>query len=542
MYADNVHLRYPFPDLYVIFTLLVKMLKSTMVTILTKKDVPSNVKLVKPFEGFCLKTKKIYKNLSQKVYVNMCSYDGIQKPFLHQENKTYWNVPFLLNKSRNDQDDKGDHVLVFDVVFHSEAIIKANSEMRFKKLVCDSAINGINDNVLKEKNEKVSSDYKILTKFNYKGKEVSYINIHSLDKSEFANKMLPAENYKTEVQKEIDTLKNKTEEIKEEDEEEKQFDRIDVEKPNEFLENASKVIQKKEISQPKYTLKYYDEIELHNYFYDPNNQGVKPYTKLSIDILTPLMESLDKQAFLDINSRLLVFKYKDIYELNLNLPTEIDVDKCRAKFDKSRKLLNITCSILYRKIEGNSLNNDPHIEEIYEENNKIIDKKAKIEEVTVKPEESVKIGNKETDLPKISDSQQTETNIEKRENEPLDQNIHNNIDAKAPKGEFLEIDDINQENLKNNIKVHDEVENENIPDKIKLEEIKSIEVIIEKKEKNNDSILNIIEDENVNKKNFIQEDEIKNNQSIHNPESSKKDEVTKIYYMNLSCSLIYEIE
>ena len=510
-----------------------------------KKDVPSNVKLVKPFEGFCLKTKKIYKNLSQKVYVNICSYDGVQCPFVNQENKNYWNIPFLLNKSRNDQDDKGNHVLVFDVVFHSESIKKANNDIRFKKLVCDSAINGINDNLLKEKNEKVSSDYKILTRFNYKGKEVAYINIHTLDKSEFANKMLPAENYKTGFQKEIDTLKSKNEEIKEE--EEKEFDKIDTEKPNnEFLNKDNKIqAEFQEKVKPKHTIKYYDEIELHNYFYDPNNQGVKPYSKLSIDIQTPLMESLDKQAILDITSRILIFKYKEIYELSLNLPCEINVDKCRAKFDRSRKVLNITCSILNRKVEGNSINFDPNIEQIYEENNKIIEKRGKIEEVTVNQPLSNNINHKEPDI-------QIKENIESIEGKKIENELiieNSKIINPIKSGEVLEIKQNKDENLENKIKVNSEV-NEEIPDKMKIEELKKDNLkqseIKNIQDTDNDS-KNKEEDINKNKKNIINEEENNKEESVQNLEylnndQSKTDETTKIYYLNLVCNLIFEIE
>ncbi len=439
-----------------------------------KKDVPANVKLVVPTVGFCIKTKKIYKNLSQKVYINVCSFDGVQKPFANNDN--YWNVPFLLNKQRNDQDEKGNHVLVFDVVFHSDALKKSEEEIRFKKLLCDSAVNGINDKLLKEKNERISSDYKIMTKINYKGKEVSYINIHSLDKSEFANKMLPSENYKTEVQKEIDQIKGKFEEIKEE-EEEKEFDKIDVEKPNEFIDKTNNTSNEISIQQPKYSFKYTDEVELHNYFYDPNNHGVKPYSKLSIEIQAPLMEGLDKHLILDISSKLLVFKYKEIYELNLNLPCEIDIDKCSAKFDKAKKILRVICSILKKPIDSKFIKHDPDIEEVYEENNKIVEKNSKIQEVNNQKEGmgDQRISNNEVDTKKLQNNEDissqnpmntSEKINENREDKPIEQQLEKKENPK----EVLEIKEPSKN--ENDLKLSEST-TEKSDEKVKIEEIKN---------------------------------------------------------------------
>lgn len=61
--------------------------------------------------------------------------------------------------------------------------------------------------------EKISSDY-VLKKFNYKGLEVSYVNVHTLSKGEMDDRKEPSEFHKTEVMKEVEKLKAENEKKK----------------------------------------------------------------------------------------------------------------------------------------------------------------------------------------------------------------------------------------------------------------------------------------------------------------------------------------
>ena len=77
-------------------------------------------------------------------------------------------------------------------------------------------------------------------------------------------------------------------------------------------------------------------------------------------------------------------------------------------------------------------------------------------------------------------------------------------------------------------------------DNLKQSEIKNIQ------DTDNDS-KNKEEDINKNKKNIINEEENNKEESVQNLEylnndQSKTDETTKIYYLNLVCNLIFEIE
>lgn len=61
---------------------------------------------------------------------------------------------------------------------------------------------------------------------------------------------------------------------------------------------------------------------------------------LTVTIYVKFLESL-KQAELDINENTLVFKYADVYYLDINLMYRVDKAAGSAKFDKSKKTLTV---------------------------------------------------------------------------------------------------------------------------------------------------------------------------------------------------------
>ena len=168
-----------------------------------KKDLPANVRLAKPKEGFCIRSEKYnIKRPSQrkKVFINIVSLEEVQEPI--SDNNNMWKLPYLLNQGRHDQDKKGKYCTTYDVVFNPKAIELANGNLAFKKFVCDTAIEGINNQILAKEEEKISKDF-IIKKFNYKGIEVAYVNVHTLNKGEMDDRKEPNEFHKTQVMKEI---------------------------------------------------------------------------------------------------------------------------------------------------------------------------------------------------------------------------------------------------------------------------------------------------------------------------------------------------
>ena len=338
-----------------------------------RKDLPSNVKLCKPTPGFCIKSEKYSikrPGNRQKVFINICSYTEVPEP--KADEKNMWSLPHLLNKGRHDQDKNKKVCTTFDVVFNPKAITLANENIAFKKFVCDTAINGINNQLLAKTEEKISGDFVVKSKINYKGLEVSYINIHSLNKGEFDDRKEPTEFHKTEIMKEVERIKSESqakEENKEEEEGEKIYDQPDVEDKDHI--NKDIEIQREmdiENKRPIYKIKYSDNFDINNFFYQPEgvNEVQQRYKRMIIDIETPRMNGAG-DAELAVDVKQLKFAYKDIYQLEIDLPIEIKKESVKAKFDKTKKVLSISADIVHKEVVLPPKKEDENIEIVKDE-------------------------------------------------------------------------------------------------------------------------------------------------------------------------------
>lgn len=343
-----------------------------------RKDLPANVKLVQPKEGFVIKSTKynIKKpGLRQKVFINIVGLNEIAAPQIDPKSGMC-SLPHLLNKQRNDQDKKGKICYTFDVAFNPEALKRAEENMGFKKFICDTAINGINNNILKQAQEKISNDYILKIQLKYKGKEMALMNINSAstDKNELKSQLEPNENYKTQIQKEIDEVKNrnngKEAESHIEADSDNVFDKPDVDyklAQNEvkIANNIHSLLEEEKAekeAKPEYKIKYSDDVQLHKYFYNPNNYvSGQQYSKLIIDISVPKLINLN-HAEVELDEKKLHFKYKDIYLLDLDLPVMVDKNTSNAKFDRHKQLLSISALILRKNNQELKLKEDENIE------------------------------------------------------------------------------------------------------------------------------------------------------------------------------------
>ena len=363
-----------------------------------KKDLPANVRLAKPTPGFCIRSEKYnikHPSNRKKVFINIVSLEEVREPQNSENNM--WQLPYLLNPGRHDQDKKGKYCTTYDVVFNPKAIELANGNLAFKKFVCDTAIEGINREILSKEEEKISKDF-VTKKFNYKGLEVAYVNVHTLNKGEMDDRKEPSEFHKTQVMKEVEKLKAENEKKKEEEKKEGDIEVYD-EPDIDSKENVNDVIKAKKIidknsKEPIYQIKYSNTFELNNFFYNPQGYEEKPkpdYKKIIIEINTPLMEGIS-DAELEIDSKKLKFKYKDIYLLNLDLPIEINRDSTKAKFEKAKKILTLSANIVHKeqKIPEKKIDEKMEIINEEEEKRKEEEKKKKEEEELLRKEEEEK--------------------------------------------------------------------------------------------------------------------------------------------------------
>ena len=516
-----------------------------------KKDLPANVKLAKPKEGFCIRSEKYnIKRPSQrkKVFINIVSLEDVQEP--QNDNNNMWKLPYLLNPGRHDQDKKGKYCTTYDVVFNPKAIELANGNLAFKKFVCDTAIEGINNQILAKEEEKISKDF-VMKKFNYKGLEVSYVNVHTLNKGEMDDRKEPSEFHKTQVMKEVEKLK--AEQDKKKEEEKKDGDIEVYDEPDvDSKENVNDVIKtKKQIDkdskEPIYQIKYSNNFELNKFFYNPQGFEETPkidYKKIIIEINTPLMEGIS-DAELEIDTKKLKFKYKDIYLLNLDLPIEINRDSTKAKFEKAKKILTLSADIVHKKQQIPEKKIDENMEIINEEEEKrkeeekkkkeeeerikkeMEEKKKKEEEEKKKKEEELRI-KKEKEMKEKQEKERIEKekkDKERKEKEQLEKNKEETVFIRGKK------DNNDNSLLKNNnelkeIKYKEEIETDTKQNKKLIEEIIPEEKTEEKKDDNEE----IREDEINTTVPMKKQLEIfrKRREEVKKGENDKNKKVTKI--------------
>ena len=478
-----------------------------------KKDLPANVKLAKPKEGFCIRSEKYsIKRPSQrkKIFINIVSLEEVQEP--QNDNNNMWKLPYLLNPGRHDQDKKGKYCTTYDVVFNPKAIELANGNLAFKKFVCDTAIEGINNQILSKEEEKISKDF-VMKKFNYKGLEVSYVNVHTLNKGEMDDRKEPSEFHKTQVMKEVEKLK--AEQDKKKEEEKKDGDIEVYDEPDiDSKENVNDVIKtKKQIDkdskEPIYKIKYSNNFELNKFFYNPQGFEETPkidYNKIIIEINTPLMEGIS-DAELEIDTKKLKFKYKDIYLLNLDLPIEINRDSTKAKFEKAKKILTLSADIVHKKQQIPEKKIDENMEIINEEEEKRKEeeKKKKEEEERIKKEMEEKKKKEEEEQKKkeeerikkekeMKDKQEKERiEKEKKDKERKEKEEKEQLEKNKEETVFIRGKKDNNDNslLKNKgelkeIKYKEENETETKQNKKLIEEIIPEEESEEKKDDNED--------------------------------------------------------
>ena len=105
---------------------------------------------------------------------------------------------------RHDQDNEKQLVSTYDVVFH-DAIQSYLVHPEFQKFVADTAIDGVNQ-VLKDQQEKLSSDYKIMKNMKCKGGEPGLMTIKVENENPLLNNM-DIDKTKSKLQKEIEKVK-----------------------------------------------------------------------------------------------------------------------------------------------------------------------------------------------------------------------------------------------------------------------------------------------------------------------------------------------
>uniref|UniRef100_A0A0C9RMQ4 Ppi20_0 protein n=1 Tax=Fopius arisanus TaxID=64838 RepID=A0A0C9RMQ4_9HYME len=138
-----------------------------------------DIKFINPEPGYVIKTSV---NGIKKCFINISKSDTVGKPnsqpsYEDGKRGLQWSIPFTLAPPRDDVDKKKSYCTVFDVVFHSDTLHLASKNSRFRDVVNDTAMDGI------EKNFKVQLDRNNLKypKMKFKGISQSTVIRKKLD-------------------------------------------------------------------------------------------------------------------------------------------------------------------------------------------------------------------------------------------------------------------------------------------------------------------------------------------------------------------------
>ncbi|NWV64598.1 KTU protein, partial [Malurus elegans] len=99
------------------------------------------VRFVHPTPGFVLRTSQ---EGSRRCYINVCSNALMGEPRARAEGGGQrWELPYSLAPGREELRPAGRRRLLYDVVFHPAALRLAARSARFRRLLCDTALEAV---------------------------------------------------------------------------------------------------------------------------------------------------------------------------------------------------------------------------------------------------------------------------------------------------------------------------------------------------------------------------------------------------------------
>ncbi|XP_014599395.1 PREDICTED: protein kintoun [Polistes canadensis] len=310
-----------------------------------EKERGVDVTFVNPQPGYVIKTSV---NGEKKCFLNISKSDIVARPTSHPSYEDghrglQWSIPYTLIPPRDDLDKKNVRCLVFDVVFHPDTIYLASKNSRFRDIVNNTAIDGV------ESNFKVQLDRKNLKfpKMNFKG--ISHPSVIRKQSKE-----PPKQSLDTNPE-----IYQKLMSSYDENREQQQF-KYREEKPKRappetiYYKNKESKLETEngEYVTPKFLIKHQTDVDMEDFV---DSRDGKMYAtipkKLVIIIDLPLLGKAT-DAVLDIQERSLYLKSETPakYFLHLPLPYSIDEDHGNAKFDSKYKKLTVVLPVIRKLV------------------------------------------------------------------------------------------------------------------------------------------------------------------------------------------------
>ncbi|XP_033331455.2 PIH1 domain-containing protein Nop17-like isoform X1 [Megalopta genalis] len=305
-----------------------------------EKERGVDVTFVNPEPGYVIKTSV---NGNRKCFLNIGKSDIVARPssqpsYEQGHRGLQWSIPYTLIPPRDDLDKKNVRCMVFDVVFHPDTIYLASKNARFREIVNNTAMDGV------ESNFQVKLDRKNLRfpKMNYKG--VSQPSVIRKPSEQPAKEQLDLE---PEIYQKLmaDYDRKREQRAKRLDEKPQR-----VPPPTVYYQDKPEANQdsNNNYATPKFSIKHQSDIELQDFSTsrDAKMNATVP-KRLVVNVDLPLLKTAS-DASLDVQEHFLSIKSEKPakYLLDLPLPYRVDPDNGNAKFDPKYKKLVVTLPVI----------------------------------------------------------------------------------------------------------------------------------------------------------------------------------------------------
>jgi hypothetical protein len=303
----------------------------------TEGELPKGMKLIQPAAFLCMASRiasEDDKRYTQKIYINICTHEDVERahPGESSSGRSSWQVPYFLGKQRYDQDGDQDKeiVCVIDIVFSSNVTQLCAQIRGFQKMLCDISFEGVSK-VLAAKKERLDPDYSLVKQAKCKGAEPAVMPIR--DPGYTGPRPAGGQEEKPKLYHEINKMK---EEAQKGGQSAAATEGVasETDTPSQEPESV-----RPDGPTPQYSFAYVYQTDSDD-FIDSTFKNAKQVSKLKLKVCLPKVTDT-KQLKCDFDGETVTLEYLDVYYLNLRLPITVLRDTYKAKFDKSRKELNL---------------------------------------------------------------------------------------------------------------------------------------------------------------------------------------------------------
>jgi dynein assembly factor 2 len=323
-----------------------------------------DVQFIHPEPGFCLKT---IQNGQRKCFINICKNSNIEAPKseVQRDPKTNrsglcWHIPHVCSQPREDLDKSGKQTCtVYDVIFNPDAYRMGETNQRFNLLLKDTAIETI------ERNFNVTLDkvnMKVLKNLPFKGKPTASMLRKPNSNSSSVKNSSDAKNNQTKPTKTTsendDPIAPIVNQIKQQyldsqtptSNKNKPATAIKSETDVNNNSNSNRYVssEQSQFTTPVYKLVHRGQADIQDCAIEKSNFTVNSTRpkELLVNIELPLCKTSENLKLDIFEKRLYLESNSPNYKLDLNLPYPVNEKDSKAKFDKSKRCLNVTLPVV----------------------------------------------------------------------------------------------------------------------------------------------------------------------------------------------------